>query len=106
MILKFLPSLHGVAADQVFLNRVELQNGCLTHGHSNLFIPSTLAGNCIVNGQIDQNILKQSLDLAIDVYLDRVNRCPCGDGVIELYKGATSTQEQYFHDKLKIFLTD
>ena len=58
-----------------FLNRVELQNGCLTRGHSNLFIPSTLAGNCIVGGQIDQNILKESLNLAIDVYLDRVNRC-------------------------------
>ena len=27
-----------------FLNRVELQNGCLARGHSNLFIPSTLAG--------------------------------------------------------------
>jgi hypothetical protein len=87
-----------------FLNRVELQNGCLTRGHSNLFIPSTLAGNCIVGGQIDQNILKESLNLAIDVYLDRVNRCPCGDGVIELFKGATSIQEQYYHDKLKVFL--
>ena len=31
-----------------FLNRVELQNGCLTRGHSNLFIPSTLSGSCIV----------------------------------------------------------
>ena len=87
-----------------FLNRVELQNGCLSRGHSNLFIPSTLAGNCIVGGQIDQNILKESLNLAIDVYLDRVNRCPCGDGVIELFKGANSTQEQFYHDKLKIFL--
>ena len=27
-----------------FLNRVELQNGCLARGHSNLFIPSTLSG--------------------------------------------------------------
>ena len=87
-----------------FLNRVELQNGCLSRGHSNLFIPSTLAGNYIVGGQIDQNILKESLNLAIDVYLDRVNRCPCGDGVIELFKGANSTQEQFYHDKLKIIL--
>ena len=27
-----------------FLNRVELQNGCLARGHSNLFIPSTICG--------------------------------------------------------------
>ena len=30
-----------------FLNRVELQNGCLGRGHSNLFIPSTLNGETI-----------------------------------------------------------
>ena len=28
-----------------YLNRVELQNGCLSRGHSNTFIPSTLAGS-------------------------------------------------------------
>ena len=28
-----------------YLNRVELQNGCLALGHNNLFIPSTLAGS-------------------------------------------------------------
>ena len=31
-----------------YLNRVELQNGCLAHGHSNTFIPSTLTGSCTV----------------------------------------------------------
>lgn len=30
-----------------YLNRVELQNGCLTRAHSNLFIPSTLHGSPI-----------------------------------------------------------
>ena len=30
-----------------YLNRVELQNGCLSLAHSNTFIPSTLAGLCI-----------------------------------------------------------
>lgn len=30
-----------------FLNRVELLNGCLSRGHANLFIPSTLAGSCM-----------------------------------------------------------
>ena len=28
-----------------YLNKVELQNGCLSLGHSNTFIPSTLAGS-------------------------------------------------------------
>lgn len=27
-----------------YLNRVELQNGCLSKGHANMFIPSTLCG--------------------------------------------------------------
>ena len=30
-----------------YLNRVELQNGCLALGHANLFIPSTLGGSCV-----------------------------------------------------------
>ena len=30
-----------------FRNRVELQNGCLALGHTNLFIPSTLNGSCL-----------------------------------------------------------
>ena len=39
-----------------YLNRVELQNGCLAHGHSNTFIPSTIAGSCIdsTTGQISE----------------------------------------------------
>ena len=42
----------------------------------------------------------------IQIYITRIRslQCPCGDGVIELFKGATSTQEQYYHDKLKVFL--
>ncbi len=28
-----------------YLNRVELQNGCLSLGHANTFIPSTLGGS-------------------------------------------------------------
>ena len=94
----------GRSSGASFLNRVELQNGCLTRGHSNLFIPSTLAGNCISDGKIDHNILEESLSLAIDVYLDRVNKCPCGDGVIELFRGAESTQQQQYREKLKVFL--
>ena len=56
-----------------FLNRVELKNGCLTHGHANLFILSTLSGCCMDSGQINGTILKENLKQAIDVY----NYEPC-----------------------------
>jgi len=71
-----------------YLNRVELQNGCLTRGHSNLFIPSTLSGTCMESGHINDQALKTNLQKAIDVYLSHVNYCPCGDTVIQLFEGA------------------
>ena len=42
-----------------YLNRVELQNGCLSRGHANLFIPSTLGGSVIdqATGTVDQDRL-------------------------------------------------
>ena len=51
-----------------YLNRVELQNGCLSRGHANTFIPSTLGGSCVdpVSGSIDEQKLKHNLDLAIE----------------------------------------
>ena len=67
-----------------YLNRVELQNGCLSLGHANTFIPSTLAGSCIDNdnGGIDESKLKENLELAITAYISRTNGCPCGGGTI------------------------
>lgn len=47
------------------LNWIELQNGCMTRGHSNLFIPSILAGCCMKSGQVNKEILKQNLELVI-----------------------------------------
>lgn len=40
-------------------NCVELQNGCLSLGHANTFIPSTLAGSCIDqdSGVINEEVL-------------------------------------------------
>lgn len=70
-----------------FLNRVELQNGCLSRGHSNLFIPSTLSGSCIEDGQINNDILCRNLELAIDTYISFVNKAHCGSTNIHLYKG-------------------
>ena len=54
-----------------YLNRVELQNGCLSLAHANLFIPSTLNGSCLVGGGIDDDKLTQNLMSAAEVYIQR-----------------------------------
>ena len=89
-----------------YLNRVELQNGCLSLGHANLFIPSTLIGSCVDpnTGEIDTQKLKANLSNAIDVYIDRVDGCPCGSTAIKLYRGSEESQELQDRDKLLIFL--
>lgn len=55
-------------------------------------------------GHLNQDVLKQSLELAIDIYQDRVNLCPCGDGIIQLFKSSDSTLQQNHRKKLKSFL--
>ncbi len=89
-----------------YLNRVELQNGCLSRGHSNTFIPSTLAGACYDpdTGAVDQCKLKQNMRLAIEAYIKRVDGCPCGESQIRLYCGAESSEQQEVREKLLIFL--
>ena len=46
-------SVTARSSDSSFLNRIELQNGCLTRGHDILFIPSTLNGYPIVQGKLE-----------------------------------------------------
>ena len=89
-----------------YLNRVELQNGCLSRGHSGTFIPSTLCGSCIdlETGIVDNTKLAENMNLAIDAYISRVNLSPCGDTVIQLYHGADSKEDQEIRKKLLIFL--
>ena len=77
-----------------FCNRVELQNGCMV----------VMVVNCMASGELNHELLVKNLELAIDVYLDRVNHCECGDGVINLYKGADSQQQQGYRENIKIFL--
>ena len=87
-------------------NRVELQNGCLALGHSNLFIPSTLNGSCFDSktGKIDDNKLKENLNDAIDIYISRVNKSPCANTNIHLYKGTDSSCYQTLRAFVKVFL--
>lgn len=79
-----------------YLNRVELQNGCLVLAHANLFIPSNFSGSCFdpETGKLDQERLKANMDLATDIYISRCDNAPCGETTIRLYKGADSTAKQ------------
>lgn len=85
---------------------VELQNGCLSLGHANTFIPSTMAGSCIDRdtGHINQDKLKENLNLAISAYISRVDGCPCGGTTIKLTKGCDSQCYQEMQKDLDVFL--
>ena len=89
-----------------YLNRVELQNRCLSLGHSNTFIPSTLGGSCIDpdTGKINQDKLKENLNLAISAYMSRVDGCPCGETNIKLVRGSNSDTLQLTNESLLIYL--
>ena len=87
-----------------YLNRVKLQNGCLTRAHSNLYIPSTLHGSPISSeiGNIDKGILCKNLSSVIDIYIERCDGAPCGRTNIHLYKGAMCQKTK--REKLLVFL--
>jgi hypothetical protein len=59
-----------------FKNKVELQNGCLALGHAKLFIPSTLNGSCMDSVKVNEEILCENMDAAIDVYVSHIPGVP------------------------------
>lgn len=79
-----------------YLNRVELQNGCLSVAHANLFIPSNLNGSCFdpSTGKIDNQRLKTNMEQATRIYIDRVNHAPFGSAKIHLFPGAEFNNDQ------------
>lgn len=87
---KVMTLISSRSSGSSYLNRVELQNGCLAIGHTNLFIPSTLGGSVFNpdTGEIDKDCLRNNMELATSVYIDGVNGSPCGDTVIHFYRGA------------------
>ena len=89
-----------------YLNRVELQNGCLSLGHAHTFIPSSLGGSCYnqETGEIDSEKLKRNMDLAIEAYISRVNHSPCGDTCIQLYRGVDASHHLEVRESLLTFL--
>ncbi len=105
-VAKLVTLVSARSSGSSYLNRVELQNGCMVLGHANLFIPSTLGGSCISpnTGGIDKDKLKTNLELATEVYLSRVDGCPCGDNTIHLFKGADSGELQEKRTYLQVFL--
>ena len=90
-----------------YLNKVELQNGCLALGHSNIYIPSTIHGTNFANGEVDEVKLHQNLEAAISVYTSQVNGVPCGGKPIHLTRGSTdelSKKQQERRGRLLLFL--
>ena len=78
------------ASGDSFLNRVELQNGCLGRGHSNLFIPSTLRGEPYdEEGQFSETKHQENLEAALVQYIERVDGTSCMGTNISLYRGAS-----------------
>lgn len=89
-----------------YLNRVELQNGCLAVAHSNLFIPSTIHGsNFNESGAVDYDKLEINLDTATDVYISRCNRAPFGRSQISLFKGCKNDLSKKLHERRPLLLT-
>jgi hypothetical protein len=77
-----------------YLNRVELQNGCLAVAHSNIFIPSTIhSSNFVRSGSIDYDRLEQNLESATDVYISKCNIDDCPKAALRLLKGSRSCKK-------------
>ena len=91
-----------------YLNKVELQNGCLSIRHAHLFIPSTIHGsNVDSTGQINKEQQKKNLEAAMDVYISAVDGAACCGTKINLLKGASGSTAEYYQqrrEKLLIFL--
>ena len=90
-----------------YLNKVELLNGCISVGHSNVFIPSTLNGPCYTDeGSIDVEKVKLNQDTAT-VYIDHVSGSTFNGKEIYFPKGASDAQAIYNQsrrDHLLLFL--
>ena len=56
------------------------------------------------SGQINDTILKDNLRKAIDMYMNHVNHYPCGDTIIQMFKGANATEFIKYREPLKILL--
>lgn len=79
-------------------------NGCIAKAHANLYIPSTLTGSNFNCDGLDKQKLTENLDVATDVYIDRVNGAPCCGTNIQLYKGGKDASATGRREALLVFL--
>jgi len=56
------------------------------------------------SGKVNEKILCQNLDAAIDVYISRVDNTPCARTEIHLIKGAKDEDAQNEREILLVFL--
>ena len=93
------------ASGDSFLNRVELQNGCLGRGHSNLFIPSTTCGEPYdEEGQYGETKHHENLEAVLEQYIEQVNSTPCMGTTISLCRGASDHTYLERRNRLLLFL--
>ena len=91
----------GRSSGSSYINRVELQNGCLSLRHSNLCIPSNLGGS-VVNpdtGSVDMDRVAKKKWPPLYILTD-----PCSDTVIHVFSGADSSTLKKSRGSLMIFL--
>ena len=86
-------------------NLVELQNGIISRAHANLFIPSTMCGSSGREDRVSQEKLKENIEAALGVYLDRVDNIPFESSVIQMYIGPTQGRAQELKEQRDDFLT-
>ena len=90
-----------------YLSHIELLNGCLTVGHSNVFIPSTILGLNRNTDGIDNEKLQANLDAASDVYINTMTGTKYASNPIVLVKGARNEVSKRYleqRDHLPTFL--
>ena len=75
-----------------FLNKVELMNGCIAKAHANLFIPSTLKGSNKNEKGLDEEKIKENMEVAADVYLSNVDGAPCFGTTLVMKKGSKNEE--------------
>ena len=72
-----------------YLNKVDLQNGCLSVGHSNKD----------AMGQIDKEKQKENLEAATYVYISAVDGSSCCGTKIHFTKGATGSTANSYEER-------
>ncbi len=70
-----------------------------------LIHPSTLTGLNNSSAGLDTERLLTNLDMAINVYTDRVDGAPCDKSPITLFKGAKDEHANKLHDRCHELLT-